>query len=153
MKEGSKFVKDFVRGHNGLLISILDDIQEHYGYLPEDVLRELSKELEIPLRDIYGVATFYKAFKLHPRGKHLITVCLGTTCHVRGGPRVLEEFERALNIKAGETTKDLQFTLETVNCLGACALGPVVVVDGKYYGKMNPAKVKSLLKKFLREEK
>jgi NADH-quinone oxidoreductase subunit E len=97
--------------------------------------------------DIYGVARFYRSFSLKPRGKHLICACLGTACHVRGAPSVVEEFERQLNIKAGQTTADKEFTLETVNCLGACALGPIVVVDNHYFSNVDMAKVKHILEK------
>ena len=151
MEEVSKLVESLVAQHGKLLISVLEDIQDHYNYLPEEAIRETAKELNVPLRDVYGVATFYKTFRLKPCGKHLIHVCLGTACHVRGGPRVLEKIERDLNIKAGETTDDMEFTLETVNCIGACALGPVVAIDGEYYGNMTPAKVNSLLKKHQRK--
>jgi len=130
------------------LISILQDIQEEYNYLPQEALRIVSKALGIPLIDIFGVATFYRAFSLEPRGKHLITVCLGTACHVRGGPKILEEFERKLNIEAGETTKDRRFTLETVACLGCCAIGPVVVVDRNYQAQTSIRIVGSILKKY-----
>ncbi|MFH1999433.1 MAG: NAD(P)H-dependent oxidoreductase subunit E, partial [Planctomycetota bacterium] len=112
------------------LISLLEGIQAKYGYLPEDALRNVAKDTGRSLVDIYGVATFYKAFSLKPRGKHLISVCLGTACHVSGGPIIAKEFERQLKIKAGGTTEDREFTLETVACLGACAIGPVAVVDG-----------------------
>ena len=130
------------------LISILQDIQEEYNYLPQEALNIVSKTLDIPLIDIVGVATFYRAFSLEPRGKHLVTVCLGTACHVRGGPKILEEFERKLNVKAGETTKDGQFSLETVACMGCCAIGPVVVIDGDYQAQTTIRKVASILKKF-----
>lgn len=130
----------------GDLISILHDIQAEYNYLPQEALTLVSESLNISLIDIVGVATFYKAFSLEPRGKHTVTVCLGTACHVRGGPKILEEFERKLNIMAGHTTEDREFTLETVNCLGCCAIGPVVVVDGEYYAQTNIRKVDSILK-------
>ena len=130
------------------LISILQDIQEEYNYLPQEALNIVSKTLGIPLIDIVGVATFYRAFSLEPRGEHLVTVCLGTACHVRGGPKILEEFERKLNVKAGETTKDGQFSLETVACMGCCAIGPVVVIDGDYQAQTTIRKVASILKKF-----
>jgi NADH-quinone oxidoreductase subunit E len=130
----------------GGLISILEKIQAQYSYLPEDALRAVAEKTGRSLVDIYGVATFYRAFSLKPRGKHLISVCLGTACHVRGGPGIAEELERQLEIKAGETTPDNEFTLETVNCVGACALGPVVIVDGHYFSKVKSSKVKKILK-------
>jgi NADH-quinone oxidoreductase subunit E len=133
------------------LISILLDIQSEYNYLPKDALIRASERLNIPLIQIYSVATFYKSFSLEPRGKHLITVCLGTACHVRGAPDVLNEIENQLNIDVGETTPDNNFTLETVRCLGTCAIGPVVTIDGKYYGQMNSKKIHSILKKYERK--
>lgn len=144
----SKLVKDLADKHDGLLISILEDVQDHYNYLPEDVLREVAKQLDIPLRDVYGVATFYHAFSLKPRGKHCLTVCLGTACHVRGGARNAEALSRELNIQPGETTVDKQFTFETVNCVGACALGPVVLLDGKAQGRMTTTSTTLLVKKY-----
>lgn len=129
----------------GGLIAILQEIQAHYGYLPEDALRVVSQETGRSLVDIYGVATFYRAFSLEPRGKHLISVCLGTACHVRGGPAIAEEVERQLGIRAGETTADREFTMETVNCLGACALGPVVVVDGHYFPSVKTSAIKDII--------
>ncbi len=140
-------VKKLAKKHKGLLISILEDLQEHYNYLPEDVLKVVAEELDIPLRDVYGVATFYHAFSLKPRGKHCLTVCLGTACHVRGGARIADVVSHRLNIKPGETTEDKQFTLETVNCLGACALGPVIILNKKSHGNMTPGNVELLLKK------
>jgi NADH-quinone oxidoreductase subunit E len=119
-------------GRRGSIISILEDIQADYNYLPEDALRIVSLKTDHSLVDIYGVATFYRAFSLEPRGRHLISVCMGTACHVRGAPRILEKFESILGVRAGQTTEDREFTLTTVNCLGACALGPVAVVDGEY---------------------
>jgi NADH-quinone oxidoreductase subunit E len=127
------------------LISILQDIQSEYHYLPEKALRHVAKELDLPLIQVYGVATFFKAFSLKPQGKHKCSVCLGTACHVRGAPSILDELERELGIKSGETTEDMEFTLESVNCLGACALGPVVVIDGEYHGQMNAGKVKKII--------
>ncbi len=139
---------DKYKGKKSALIGILQDIQTEYNYLPKEALIHLSKSLDVSLIRIYGIATFYKSFSLKPRGKHLISVCLGTACHVRGAVRVLEKVERSLNIKPGQTTKNLMFTLETVNCLGACALGPLMVVDGKYFGKMASAKVDKILKAY-----
>ena len=129
----------------GRLIAVLEEIQAKYGYLTEESLRIVSKEIGRSLVDVYSVATFYRSFSLKPRGKHLIYACLGTACHVRGAPRIVEEFERQLGIKSGQTTTDMEFTLETVNCLGACALGPVVVIDGHYFSKVRKSKVSQLL--------
>jgi len=133
-------------GH-GNLITILEEIQSKFSYLPLDALKVVADKLEKPLVDIYGVATFYKSFSLTPRGKHLISCCLGTACHVRSAPIIVEEFERQLNISPGETTEDKEFTLETVNCLGACALGPIVMADGQYFSKVNTGKIKSIIRK------
>lgn len=133
--------------HSGKLISILEEIQAKYGYLPREELEKVAKDTEISMVDIYGVATFYRAFSLTPRGKHLISVCLGTACHVRGGPAIAKEIENQLGIKAGETSADNEFTFETVNCLGACALGPVVVVDGHYFSNVKTSEVKEIINK------
>ena len=130
------------------LISILQDIQSEYNYLPEEALRHVAKGLNLRLIQVYGVATFFKAFSLKARGKHKCTVCLGTACHVRGAPSIRDEMERQLGVKSGTTTEDLQFTLESVNCLGACALGPVVVLDGEYVGQMSVGKVKKILSRY-----
>jgi len=130
------------------LVSILQDVQAEFNYLPESTLKKVSSGLGVPLTQVYSVATFFRAFSLKARGRHLINACLGTACHVRGAVRILEKLERDLGIKAGETTKDNRFTLETVNCLGACALGPMVVADGKYHGQMTAEKVGSLLKEY-----
>jgi NADH-quinone oxidoreductase subunit E len=130
------------------LIQILQDISSEYNYLPEPCLRQVNQRLGIPLSEVFEAATFYKAFSLEPRGKHLIHVCLGTACHVRGAPQILNKIERMLNIKAGQTTEDLMFTLETVNCVGACALGPVIEMDGQYHGQMTQAKIEKLLAKY-----
>ncbi len=128
------------------LISMLQDIQSEYHYLPEESLRHVARSLDLPLIQVYGVATFFKAFSLKPKGKHQCAVCTGTACHVRGAAGVLEEFERKLDIGSGETTDDMEYSLETVNCVGACALGPMVIIDGEYYGLMNSGKVKKTLK-------
>jgi NADH-quinone oxidoreductase subunit E len=130
------------------LIGILQDVQGKMNYLPRKALMQVAKRLSIPLTRIYEVATFYKAFSLEPRGKYSIQVCLGTACHVRGGVRVLDYLENRLDVKAGGTTKDMAFTLLSVNCLGACALGPIMVIDKKYYGKINTNKIESILKKY-----
>lgn len=127
------------------LIEILQDVQKDFNHLPEDVLRAISERLQVPLIEVFRVANFYKAFTLKPRGKHLLTVCMGTACHVRGAAKFLDEVLGLLEINPGETTKDDKFTVETVNCLGACALGPVVVMDGKYYKHMTTEKLRTLV--------
>jgi NADH-quinone oxidoreductase subunit E len=138
------------KGKKEFLICILQDIQAEYGYLSRDALKIVSEKLDISLIQIYGVATFFKAFRLTPRGEHLIQVCLGTACHVRGSDKVLDKIKRTLDMNPGEskTNDKMSFSLETVNCLGACALGPAVVIDGKTYGHMTSAKVEPILKKY-----
>ena len=145
--EGIENVLDRHQRDKTAIIAILQDIQDEVNYLPEDALRYVAHALDIPLSKVCSLATFYKAFSSKPRGEHVIHVCLGTACHVRGAVRVLEAVERNLGIRAGETDDSLQFTLETVNCLGACALGPIMVIDGEYHGQMTSAKTESLLKK------
>ena len=130
------------------LIGILQDIQARMNYLPRKALLQVAKSLDIPVTTIYEVATFYKAFSLEPKGRHTIQVCLGTACHVRGGARILSYLENRLDAKSGGTTGDLAFTLESVNCLGACALGPMMVIDKKYYGKISTNKIEPILKKY-----
>jgi NADH-quinone oxidoreductase subunit E len=147
-------VDNIVRKHRleqSALIGVLQDVQKHYNYLPEHALEAVSKKLDVPLSRVYAVATFYRAFSLKPRGKHHVCVCLGTACHVRGAVRVLEELHRRLGIKSGDTTKDGQFSLEKVNCLGACALGPVVVVNGEYHGQQTSKRVAEVVQHY-REE-
>ena len=145
--EKVKAIVDRYGGKHDSVIAILQDVQSEYHYLPEHALRAVAGQLRLPLIQICGVATFFKAFSLKPRGEHTMTVCLGTACHVRGAPAVLDEAKRQLGIEPGNTTDDMRFTLETVNCLGACALGPILVVDGKYHGQMSPGKAKKILKK------
>ena len=135
-------------GKKEFLICILQDIQNRYEYLPRNALTHVSEKLDIHLIQIYGVATFFKAFSLTPRGGHTCTVCLGTACHVRGAEKVLDKIKRELDIDIGETTKDMAFTLKTVNCLGACALGPMVVIDDDYHGHITQTKVDTLLNKY-----
>ena len=131
-----------------VLIQLLLDIQGEFNWLPKEAILCVSERLQIPISQIYRVASFYKAMSLTPRGRHIINVCMGTACHVRGGPRIIDKVEESLGIKSGETTQDKKFTLERVNCLGCCALGPVIVVDKNYHGKMTPAKVKTVLKDY-----
>jgi NADH-quinone oxidoreductase subunit E len=130
------------------IIAILQDIQEQEKYLPREVLEYIGKKIDMPLSKLYHLSTFYTAFSLEPRGKHLINVCLGTACHVRGASKLADRLESTLGISAGSTTDDRTFSLETVNCLGACALGPVLVIDGEYFGQMTPEKVDDLLQKY-----
>ena len=134
------------------VIQVLTEIQAHYNYLPRENLEYVSQQLKIPLSKIYSIATFYAAFSLMPRGEHMITVCSGTACFVRGVSDVLNRIEDRLGIKAGFTTEDNMFTLETVNCLGACALAPIVVVDGEYYGQTTVQKVDGILDKYQKAE-
>jgi NADH-quinone oxidoreductase subunit E len=143
-------VEKIAKKHNdelGGVIAMLEEIQAKYSYLPREALVTVAQETGRSLVDIYGVATFYRYFSLQPRGEHLVSVCLGTACHVRQGPVILKEFENQLGVKAGETTADKKFTLETVNCLGACARGPIVVVDGHYFSNVNKTQVSQILKK------
>ena len=145
----SEHVLDIVERHSvgrDGLISILQEVQGRFGYLPVDALKAVATRTGRSLVDVYGVATFYRSFSLKPRGRHLCSVCLGTACHVRGGAVISEEFRRELGVEAGETTTDGEFTLETVNCLGTCAIGPVTTIDTKYHGGMKPAKVEKILK-------
>lgn len=128
------------------LIHFLHRIQARFGYIPPEMVDELAQKLHLSPAEIFGVLTFYKAFTLEPRGKHQVTICLGTACHVRGGKQIVEEAERRLGIKAGQTTSDREFTLETVNCLGCCAIGPVVVVDGVYHAHVSIDQVEKILK-------
>ena len=135
------------RGKPGALIAILGDLQTHCGYLSEGALRTVSAALDLSPVDVYGVATFYRGFSLTPRGRHVVCVCEGTACHVRGAPRVVEHLERELAISSGETTSDGEFSLETVNCLGACALGPIVVIDDRYFSNVGTAKARRILRR------
>jgi NADH-quinone oxidoreductase subunit E len=133
---------------NTSLIGLLQDMSTEYGYIPEDKLEIISDQTGVALSRLYSLCTFYASLRLEPMGEHYCAVCVGTACHVRGAPQVVEEIERNLGIKAGETTEDGKFTLETVNCLGACALGPLVVIDGEYHGKMDPRKISRILKQY-----
>jgi NADH-quinone oxidoreductase subunit E len=131
-----------------MLIQILLRLQKNFGWLPMEMLSEVSKQLGIPINQVYQVATFYKAFSLSPRGKHLIRVCSGTSCKVRGAPTILEKLQSSLGINTGEVTTDGRFSLETVNCLGGCALGPMMTIDGEYYGNLKLLAVKKILSKY-----
>lgn len=130
------------------LIQILIDIQDKFNWIPKIAIVRVSERLEIPISLIYQIATFYKFFKLAPRGRHLVRVCLGTACHIREGPKVMEAVERALGVEYGDVTSDGKFSLERVNCLGCCALGPVMVVDKDYYGNVKPMDIGKILAKY-----
>ena len=127
------------------LIMVLQDVQTHYKYLPREALELVSEKMKLPFAQIYAVATFYKSFSLEPKGKHHVCVCTGTACHVRQARVIVEKLERDLNIKTGETTDDGEYSLETVNCLGACALGPLVTADDEYFGNMTVTKVDKMM--------
>jgi len=141
-------IVDKYNKNRGQLVSVLQDVQAEFRYLPKDALLRVSEQMAVPISQVYQVATFFRAFSLKPRGKHLINCCLGTACHVRGGLRILEKLERSLEISNGGTTKDMKFTLESVNCMGACALGPVIKVDDAYYGQMTMDKVDKVLSNY-----
>ncbi len=130
------------------LIQVLLEIQSENRWLPKEVLEKVSKKLKVPLNRIQHIATFYKAFSLVPKGRHEIHICVGTACHVRGATRVLDTVQGLVGIKPGETDLDLKFSLETVNCVGCCALGPVIDVDGKIYGNMAPSKTADVIKNY-----
>lgn len=129
------------------LLAVLMDIQSEFNYLPRPALEHVAKRMGVSRSRINYMATFFAAFSLKERGKHICTVCMGTACHVRGAPMLVEEFERVLKVKAGETTEDMAFTVETVNCVGACALGPLVIVDGEYHGNQTSSQIERLVKK------
>ncbi len=142
--------KQIVKKHKGdksELIAVLQDIQGLFNYLPKEALMAAGKALGIPASRIYEVATFYNAFSLKPRGEHIVKICMGTACHVRGAAAIQDKMERTLGIMPGETSSDKKFTLETVNCVGACALGPVVVIDTEYHGQVTMAKVDKIIGK------
>jgi NADH-quinone oxidoreductase E subunit len=142
-------VEEILQGYEkkeASLIPVLQQVQEKFGYLPEEALVKIGKSLNVSLSRVYGVVTFYSQFYLTPRGLHTVRVCRGTACHVRGGKQVLKSVQQVLNIGEGETTPDFKFTFETVACLGACALAPVLLVDKNYYGKLTPARVEQVLK-------
>lgn len=142
------------RQENGAssLLAVMEEIQGRYQYLPREALIMVSERLPVPLSQVYSVATFYNAFSLKPQGRHRCRVCTGTACHVRGAMQVLDRLETLLGLASGETSEDLEYTLNTVNCLGACALGPIVVADGTYEGMMSSVKVDKLLKRIRRED-
>jgi len=136
------------RGEEGVLIQLLLDIQSEFNWIPREVIARISERMRIPKSQIYRIASFYKAMSLNPVGRHILQVCLGTACQVRGAPKILDRVEENLGIKEGATTSDMRFSLRRVNCLGCCAMGPVVVVDGDYHGKITAAQVEEILEKY-----
>ncbi len=148
MKEQVEKIVDKYRTEEIDLVAILHEINSSMRYLPKEALEVVSKELSIPLSRLYGMASFYRGFNLEPRGEHEIHVCLGTACHVRGGARILDRLSEKLGVGPGETTADQKFTLNRVNCVGACALGPLVVVDQRYHGRLDPLKAERLLEEY-----
>jgi len=133
------------RNERGALIPILQHVQAEFGYLPEEVVKEISQALRLSESEIYGVATFYAQFRFMPTGKNVIRVCRGTACHVRGGARIRQDVEKMLGIRPGETSPDMQFSLETVACIGCCAIAPTMVINDRTYGQLTPKKVKQIL--------
>jgi len=140
------------RSQPNQLIEVLHDVQENYGYIPREAIESVSQGLGVPLIEVYRVASFYKAFKLNPSGKHVLTMCTGTACHVRGSHLLLDYAISQLGIKPGEVTPDGLFSIEQVNCLGACALGPIVAENGTYHHHMTPAKLRKLIETLSRQE-
>ena len=151
MEKTIKSIIERYEGDKGFLVPMLQDVQKELNYLPQEALNLVSSFLDLPISRIYEVATFYKAFSLKPRGRIQMALCKGTACHVRGVPLIVDHMERELDLKEGETSEDLEYTFETVNCLGACALGPVLVVNGEYHGQMTISKTSRLLKKLAKE--
>ena len=134
------------------LLAILQDVQEAENYLPREAMERVAGRLTIPIARVYQMATFFESFHLEPRGKHICTVCMGTACHVRGATRLVEQLERDLEVPSGSTTEDMLFTIEEVNCVGACALGPLVIIDGKYHGNMTSGSLQKVVKKVRKAE-
>lgn len=148
MQEKLKEALAVYRGQRGATIPVLQKVQEELGYLPEDVISEIAKILGLSENEVFGVASFYAQFRFTRQGEHIVRVCQGTACHVRGGPRILDAVEEELGIKSGETTNDYRFSLERVACVGACALAPVMVIDKSVYGQMTTAKARQALSQY-----
>ena len=146
--EALQLVIDELRNEPGALMPIMQRAQDIFGYLPEEVQNYIAKELDIPVSDIYGVATFYAQFNLEPKGKYIISVCMGTACYVKGSQQVLDKLEEVLEIPAGRTTKDGLFTLNATRCLGACGLAPVIMVNDDVYGRLTVDDVRGILAKY-----
>lgn len=135
-------------GKKEMIIPVLQQVQEHYGYLPRPAMEQVSRRMLIPMSRLYGVATFYAQFKMRPRGRYIIRVCKGTACHIQGSPKIAERIEENLGIQSGETTSDLRFTLEEVACIGACALAPVIMINDNPHGRLTPDKIKDILNNY-----
>ena len=139
------------RGDKGALMPVLHEAQNIYGYLPAEVQTVIAEELNIPLAEVYGVATFYSQFSLNPKGKHKISICLGTACYVKGSDKILEAVEHELRISCGECTPDKKFSIDSCRCVGACGLAPVMIIDGEVYGKLSQKDVKGILDKYMQD--
>ena len=139
------------RGERGALMPVLHAAQNIYGYLPSEVQSVIAEELNIPLAEVYGVATFYSQFSLTPKGKHKISICLGTACYVKGSDKRLEAVEHELRVRCGECTPDKKFSIESCRCVGACGLAPVMIIDGEVYGRLKPDDVKGILDKYMQD--
>jgi len=148
LKPLDKILKPVAKGDTAELIPILQEIQKVYGYLPKNVLAECSRRMGFSVSRIYGVVTFYEQFHLEPRGRHTIRCCRGTACHVKRGSDIINAIKTALNVEPGQTTKDMQFTFETVACLGTCFLAPVMMIDNNYYGDLSTDKIKGILERY-----
>jgi NADH-quinone oxidoreductase subunit E len=144
----SKIFEEYQPKDKSSLIPLLQDVQNIYGYLPEDALQEISDYLGIPLSRVYGVATFYNQFRLIPLGENVIRVCRGTACHVKNSSNILYAIESTLNIKAGQTSRDKKFSIEVVNCIGACSIAPVITINDEYFGRLSVKEIPSILKKY-----
>jgi len=147
LEPAEKLLEQYVENRDAT-IALLQDIQKAYGYLPRPALELVSRRLDLPLTQVFGLATFYKAFSLKPRGRHIITVCTGTTCHVKGAPQLLDTLERELGCRCGHTDREGRFSLERVNCVGACARAPIVLIDDVPYGRTTPAKIRKILERY-----
>jgi len=143
---------DVRRGGDSNLIGVLQEVQDRFGYLPAEALRQIGRRMRIPLSRIYGVVSFYAQFYTEPHGRHTIRCCRGTACHVRGAKRVLAAVQQTLGIEEGQTTPDMMFYLETVACLGTCFLAPAMMIDNQYFGKLEPQRAKSILESFRTKE-
>ena len=148
LKKVDEIINDKYEGNDSWLVMILQDIQAEFNYLPAETLKRVAEKLKIPLSRVYTVATFYSSLSLTERGRHLIKLCDGTACHLRGSTNIRDEIKRQLNIEQGQTTEDKMFTLETVACLGACALAPVITINSAYYGQMTPEKIRKTLQEY-----